>query len=75
MELRARQNVVFEHGHLIGKLGREKVCALIKGDVENPGDIDGIIYVIYDNRGAWKKEIAKEFKDLGMKFNIDAILY
>ena len=75
MQLRARQNVVFEHGYLIGKLGREKVCALIKGDVEKPGDIDGIIYVTYDNRGAWKKEIVKEFKDLGMKFNIDAILY
>lgn len=27
---RARQNVVFEHGYLIGKLGRERVCALIK---------------------------------------------
>lgn len=27
---RARQNVVFEHGYLIGKLGREKVHALKK---------------------------------------------
>lgn len=72
---RARQNVVFEHGYLIGKLGREKVCALIKDEVESPGDIDGVIYVTYDNRGAWKKEIAKEFKDLGMQFNIDAILH
>lgn len=75
MQPRARQNVVFEHGYLIGKLGREKVCALIKDEVESPGDIDGVIYVTYDNRGAWKKEIAKEFKDLGMQFNIDAILH
>lgn len=75
MQPRARQNVVFEHGYLIGKLGREKVCALIKDKVEKPGDIDGVIYIIYDNRGAWKKEIAKEFKDLGMNFNVDAILY
>ena len=35
---RARQNVVFEHGYLIGKLGREHVCALVRGNVETPGD-------------------------------------
>lgn len=34
---RARQNVVFEHGYLIGKLGRERVCALIKEEVEKCG--------------------------------------
>lgn len=27
---RARQNVVFEHGYLIAKLGRERVCVLVK---------------------------------------------
>jgi len=71
---RVRQNVVFEHGYLIGKLGREKVCTLIKDSVEKPGDIDGVIYVAYDERGAWKMEIAKEFKTLGVQFNPDAIL-
>ena len=30
---RARQNVVFEHGYLIGKLGRNNVCALVKGAI------------------------------------------
>ncbi len=71
---RARQNVVFEHGYLIGKLRRERVCALVKDNVEKPGDIDGVIYVTYDDRGAWKMEIAKEFKTLGLRFNPDAIL-
>jgi hypothetical protein len=33
---RARQNVVFEHGYLIAKLGRQNVCALVKGDIELP---------------------------------------
>ena len=75
MQPRARQNVVFEHGYLIGKLGREKVCALIKDEVERPGDIDGVIYVAHDNRGAWKMEIAREFKTLGLQFNPDAILH
>ena len=45
---RARQNVVFEHGYLIGKLGRDHVCALVKGDVETPGDISGVIYTSMD---------------------------
>lgn len=72
---RARQNVVFEHGYLIGKLGRERVCALIKEEVEKPGDVDGVIYITYDDRGAWKKDIAKEFNILGMHFNTNALLY
>lgn len=50
------------------------MCALIKDNVEKPGDIDGVIYVTYDDRGAWKMEIAKEFKTLGLQFNPDAIL-
>jgi len=31
---RARQNVVFEHGYLMAKLGRENVCSLVKGVIE-----------------------------------------
>ena len=71
---RARQNVVFEHGFLSGKIGRERVCALIKDEVEKPGDIDGIIYVVYDGRGAWKKDIAREMEAIGLTINYKAIL-
>lgn len=66
---RARQNVVFEHGYLIGKLGRENVVSLIKGEVEKPNDISGVIYVNYDSSGAWKTEIAKELNSSG--YSID----
>ncbi len=45
---RARQNVVFEHGYLIGKLERKNVCALVKNDVEKPNDISGVVYVSYE---------------------------
>lgn len=71
---RARQNVVFEHGYLLCKVGRERVCALIKDEVEKPGDIDGIIYITYDSNNGWKNQIAKEFKNLGLTFNLDALL-
>ncbi|MEZ8413072.1 TIR domain-containing protein [Vibrio splendidus] len=59
---RARQNVVFEHGYLMAKLSRKNVCALVKGDVETPNDISGVVYVGLDAAGAWKTEVAKELK-------------
>lgn len=62
---RARQNVVFEHGYLMAKLGRENVCALVKGDIETPNDISGVVYVAFDAQGAWKSEVAKELKACG----------
>jgi predicted nucleotide-binding protein len=62
---RARQNVVFEHGYLMAKLGRENVCALVKGDIETPNDISGVVYVGFDTQGAWKLEVAKELKACG----------
>lgn len=62
---RARQNVVFEHGYLMAKLGRENVCALVKGDIETPNDISGVVYVQIDGFGGWKSEVAKELKACG----------
>ena len=69
LSTRARQNVVFEHGYLIGKLGRDRVCALVVDNVEKPGDIDGIVYVNVDDNGYWKVALAKDMKAVG--FNID----
>lgn len=68
---RARQNVVFEHGYLIGKLGREHVCALVKGDVETPGDIDGVVYIPLDAGGAWKIQLAKNMRDVGLAVDMN----
>lgn len=59
LSYRARQNVVFEHGFLIGKLGRNKVVALKKGDVETPSDIDGLVYIKYEEDG-WKEILRRE---------------
>lgn len=66
---RARQNVVFEHGYLIGRLGRENVCALKKGDIETPNDISGVVYVDFDPAGAWKAEVVRELRSCGYKIN------
>lgn len=62
---RARQNVIFEHGYLIGKLGRDKVCALVRGGVELPNDIAGVVYIDVDKGGAWKYSLANELASAG----------
>lgn len=62
---RARQNVIFEHGYLMAKLGRENVCALVKGEIETPNDISGVVYVSLDAYGAWKNEVCKELTACG----------
>jgi hypothetical protein len=40
---RARQNVLLELGYFIGRLGRARVCALKRGDVEVPSDFGGVV--------------------------------
>lgn len=71
---RARQNVVFEHGYLIGRLGRDKVCALVKDGVETPGDFSGVVYKPMDAAGAWKTEILKEMKNVGIAVDASKLL-
>lgn len=73
-KLRARQNVVFEHGYLIGKIGRNKICALVKGDIETPNDISGVVYVTMDNANAWQIQVAKELKGAGYKVDLNKLI-
>ena len=67
---RARQNVIFEFGYFIGRLGRNRVCALTKGDIEIPSDYDGVIYIPLDDAGGWRMELVKELKGAGI--DVDA---
>ncbi|GAB6168814.1 hypothetical protein JCM1393_12740 [Clostridium carnis] len=74
MKNRARQNVVFEHGYLIGKLGRKNVCALVKGDIEKPNDISGLVYIEFDNQKAWRFNIARDMKKLGYDIDLNNLI-
>lgn len=71
---RARQNVVFELGFFIGALGPSRVVALVKGDVERPSDIDGILYTKLDEHDGWKRELAREINAAGIKFDAGLLL-
>lgn len=63
---RARQNVVFESGYFMGKLGREHVVILADNGVEMPSDLSGVVYT---NTASWQFELLKELNAMG--YNID----
>lgn len=66
---RARQNVILELGYFIGKLGRNRVCALAKDSVEVPSDLAGVICEAIDAAGAWKNKLAKELHAADYEIN------
>ena len=72
-QARARQNVVFEHGYLVAKLGRNRVCALVKGVVETPSDISGVAYIPIDPEGTWQYKVIDELKAAGYSVSKDSI--
>lgn len=74
MNLRARQNVVFELGYFIGRLKRSHVAALVKGAVEVPSDITGFAYIGVDQVGYWKLKIAQELKSCGYDVDMNRIV-
>jgi predicted nucleotide-binding protein len=72
LQPRARQNVVFEHGYLIGKIGRRNVCALVKGDIEKPNDISGVVYIPTSEE--WKLSLAKELRNSGYEIDMNLVI-
>jgi predicted nucleotide-binding protein len=63
---RARQNVVFELGFFIGKLGRRKVIAIRDHDVEIPSDYQGVVYIIRDAGVDWRLRLIQELEAVGV---------
>lgn len=67
---RARQNVIFELGYFLSKLGRSKVLPLYEDGVELPSDMSGVLYTKIDESENWKFRLVKELKSTG--FDVDA---
>ena len=70
---RARQNVVFELGFFIGKLGPEQVAALVEGDIEIPSDFDGVVYIALD-QADWQTKLGMELQEAGYQFNWNKVM-
>jgi len=71
---RARQNVIFELGYFLAKLGEKNVCALYEKGVEIPTDYLGVTFIPFDSAGKWEFELVKELKAAGFDVNADNIL-
>ena len=65
---RARQNVVFEHGYMVAKLGRNKVIALVEKEIEIPGDLSGIVYISLEDEN-WKMQVMRELNSGGLEID------
>lgn len=52
---RARQNVILEMGMVMASLGRDKMVILKKGNLELPSDVNGVIYLEFNEH---VKEVA-----------------
>ena len=71
LQSRSRQNVIFEWGFFVAKLGRRNVCALYAEGVEVPSDLSGVVYVELDRKGAWKMMLARELKAGGIDVDLN----
>ena len=71
---RPRQNVILEWGFFLGRIGRERACALVKGNVEIPSDYAGVVYIELDDSGGWKTKLARELRNAGVCVDLNRIL-
>lgn len=70
-EKRARQNVIFEWGFFVGKLGRHRVCCLHKKSVDLPSDIHGVLYKPFEKSlDEIKFPLVKELKAAGYEVEL-----
>lgn len=72
IEPRARQNVILETGMLLASLTRERMALIVKGHIELPSDLQGIIRLGYnDHIREVVPKLCQRLKEVG--FDIDAL--
>lgn len=64
---RGRQNVIFELGVFIGRLGRLRVIVLMEPDVEAPSDLTGLMHITLDRAGMWRHALLRELDAAGIE--------
>jgi predicted nucleotide-binding protein len=74
LKKRARQNVILELGYFLGRLSRNRVCALYKSEVEIPSDYGSVLFIELDTGGAWRTKLAQEFVHSGLAINHQGLL-
>ncbi|MFN0088887.1 MAG: TIR domain-containing protein [Acidimicrobiales bacterium] len=52
--------------YFIGLIGRSRVMLLKADGVEQPSDLDGVVYTPFDEHGAWRLALARELEAAGI---------
>jgi len=63
---RARQNVFFELGYFVARMGRKGVVALCDGEIEFPSDLYGVVYIERGNNDTWQIQLIRELRACGI---------
>lgn len=71
---RARQNVILELGYFLGRLGRNRVCAIMHEKIEEPSDFTGVVYVPFDDHNGWYMKLAVELKAAGYSVDLNKVM-
>lgn len=74
LEPRVRQNVLLELGYFFGRLGRENVCALKRGNVEIPSDFAGVVWEDMDSGSGWKQALGRELEASGQSIDWNVVM-
>ena len=72
--LQASQKLIFTVGFMVRELGRERVCALHKDEVQIPSDFSGVLWIRIDPEGAWQLKLARELKAAGLCIYLNKII-
>ena len=72
-KLRPRQDVVFNLGFLLGKLGEGRVLVLLRECVnfEGPTDFEGLKVTAFDDRDSWKLALIRALTNCGYSVDGD----
>ena len=71
---RARENVILEAGMLLASLTRKRIALLVKGHVELPSDLAGLIHLRFnDNVREVLPKLCDRMREAGIEINPQAI--
>jgi len=70
---RPRQNVIFELGYFVAKLGRSRVAVLYEPGVQLPSDYAGVTYTGVDPGGRWEYDLLRELRAANLSFDTNKL--
>jgi predicted nucleotide-binding protein len=73
-EKRPRQNVIFEAGYFMGKLGRKNTIILAEEGLNIQSDLQGYIYIPLDEYQGWHTKLARELKAIGFDIDLNTLI-